>query len=576
MKKLYYILTLTFVTLLAACSQEEMVNKETEDNQVCISAELPADIAATRVQIAVPADYKLRCIIEVWTKSTSPTLKYRQEVAVAGGELPTFDFGLRPGDYSCLMWADFIKKNAVTSEVTSEDVTYTHFEDTFYDTSDLHAVSIKEGATDHLFDTDLCDGFYATLDIKKNATAVQQTMKMKRPFAKLIVKENDVDKFASLTGMTVECQLPKTFSVATGEPTTEMVTAMYDKTFQPGDDTQVLFTSYVFVPSSGLSMESFILSFDTDAGKSRCEIPAESINLKRNQQLVAAGKLMGGGTVEPEPEPSDDPQIGDYFFIDGTWSSELTDKNKDNCVGIVYAVGVQEGDNIDNYLNVKGKQIRGYVMSLKSTGIPNGIFSNIEEPSFVKTGTNRCFFYMQKSGGGGKDDAVQVLSKGGDPDWTKRDGAKATRKLLTSSPYNDAVEPKHYSALYVFEKWRENVTNPANASEWYLPASGQLYEAVGKCYGFIPQKDEDIAAKAWTINSNDVLKTALNNAITAGIAEDFPTNGNSKGYYIYTSTLGRDAMPMSIQVGKEQVTMLYPKPNYKTDGLIRPFLTIIK
>ena len=130
MKKLYYILTLTFVTLLAACSQEEMVNKETEDNQVCISAELPADIAATRAQIAVPADYKLRCIIEVWTKSTSPTLKYRQEVAVAGGELPTFDFGLRPGDYSCLMWADFIKKNAVTSEVTSEDVTYTHFEDT--------------------------------------------------------------------------------------------------------------------------------------------------------------------------------------------------------------------------------------------------------------------------------------------------------------------------------------------------------------------------------------------------------------------------------------------------------------
>ena len=100
MKKLYYILTLTFVTLLAACSQEEMVNKETEDNRVCISAELPADIAVTRAQIAVPTDYKLRCIIEVWTKSTSPTLKYRQEVAVAGGELPTFDFGLRPGDYS--------------------------------------------------------------------------------------------------------------------------------------------------------------------------------------------------------------------------------------------------------------------------------------------------------------------------------------------------------------------------------------------------------------------------------------------------------------------------------------------
>lgn len=578
MKKLYYILTLTFVTLLAACSQEEMVNKETEDNRVCISAELPADIAVTRAQIAVPADYKLRCIIEVWTKSTSPTLKYRQEVAVAGGELPTFDFGLRPGDYSCLMWADFIKKDADTSEVTSGDVTYTHFEDTFYDTSDLHAVSIKEGATDHVFDTDLCDGFYATLDIKKNATAVQQTMKMKRPFAKLIMKENDVDKFASLNGMTVECQLPKTFSVATGEPTTEMVTAMYDKTFQPGNNTQILFTSYVFVPSSGLSMGNFILSFDTDAGKSRCEIPAESIKLKRNQQLVAAGKLMEGGTVEPEPEPepSEDPQIGDYFFIDGTWSSELTDENKDDCVGIVYATGILKGDNISLYgETAKGKSIKGYVMALNNTDIFIDDFP-VENEQYILS-NSRPYFYKQNDDMSGRDENVAILSKAtADPNWTTYDGYVVTERILSDKSFVGSSSSLNYPVLYIFQKWKKETVKPTNASDWYIPSSGQLLEAAGVCYGFTPNSGKPYPNDAsQTIDKNIAFNTAFNDAIEAGIANYFANSNSANGYHVYTSTLNRDAMPMVVQIGTSRVAP-HAKPNYKTMGLIRPFLTIIK
>ena len=106
MKKLYFIITLLFTVLLASCSQEEPVNGETDNSRVSISAELPGDIAATRAQITIPTTHKLRCIIEVWTKSDSPFLKYREEIAVAAGTVPTFDFPLRPGDYTCLMWAD--------------------------------------------------------------------------------------------------------------------------------------------------------------------------------------------------------------------------------------------------------------------------------------------------------------------------------------------------------------------------------------------------------------------------------------------------------------------------------------
>lgn len=575
MKKLYYILTLTFITLLAACSQEDVVNKEPEDNRVNISAELPADIAITRTQISVPSTHKLRCIIEVWTKSTTPTLKYRQEVAVEGGTLPTFDFALRPGDYTCLMWADFIAKDAASTEETAGGITYTHFADTYYDTSDLHAVSIKEGATDKLFDTDLCDGFYASLEIKKNATAVQQTMKMKRPFAKLIVKEKDESKFASLNGMAVECQLPKEFSVATGEPAAKMLTAVYDKTFQSGDDPQVLFTAYVFVPSTGLPMGNFLLSFDTDADKSKCEIPAESITLKRNQQLVASGKLMEGGMLEPEPgpEPGADPQIGDYFFIDGTWSSELTEENKDNCVGIVYAVGTQPGDNIDYYPNSSGKSIKGYVMALKNLNTQGmGIINNVHAIS------GRPYFYLHaEKEVNGKLKGVLVSSislyPSTTPDKTNFTGCSKTKELLEHNLFQKHQEDWNYPALQVFSKWKKG-TAPVvqNSSGWYIPSVAQLYAAAGGCYG--------VEAKSGypAIEKKAALNEAFTAAIDNGIAEAF-TGNTGKGYYVYTSCLNSQTTPgpCLVQINKDG-TAITPKehPADGAQGIIRPVLTIIK
>lgn len=576
MKKIYNILTLLFIAFLAACSQEERADKEAGDRRVCISAELPADIAATRAQIAVPTDYKLRCIIEVWTQNTSPTLKYRQEVAVEGGALPTFDFVLGSGDYDCLMWADFIKKDAVTTEVTAGDVTYVHYEDTFYDTSDLHTVSVDGEMNDNLFDTDLCDGFYANWEIKKNETAVQKTMKMKRPFAKLIVKENDAEKFASLNDMTVECQLPKAFNVATGEPTVEMATVVYSKVFNKGDDTQVLFTNYVFVPSTGLSVGNIILSFGMDTGKSICEIPAESIVLKRNQQLVANGELMAGGVVEPNPEPTSDPEVGDYFFIDGTWSSELTDGNKGNCIGIVYATGVLSGDDISSYgESAQGKSIKAYVMALKNTDVFLEDFPADSRLQYILS-NSRPYFYRQNANISGKHEEVKVLSKAAaDPDWVTYDGYAATEKMLSDESFTNSSTSLDYPVLHIFQKWKEKVTKPANASDWYMPSSGQLLEAAGVCYGFTPNEYYKGNGATQTIDKNTAFNTAFNNAIEAGIAEYFSSNNSANGYYIYTSTLNKDAMPMVIQIGTSRIAP-HAKPNYKTMGLIRPFLTILK
>lgn len=570
MKKLYFILTLMFTTLLASCSQEEPVNGETDNSRVSISAELPGDIAATRAQITIPTTHKLRCIIEVWTKSDSPFLKYREEIAVAAGTVPTFDFPLRPGDYTCLMWADFIAADAAVSEVTSVDgVIYTHFEDTYYDTSNLHQLTVKDEFASNLFDTDLCDGFYAKLEVKKNATAVNESMKLKRPFAKLIVQETDAEKFATLTGLTVSFEMPKTFSVATGEPGAEMLTAVYDKNFASAEDApQILYTGYVFTPSTGLSLGSSILTFTTAAGKSTREIPGESIELKRNQQMTAGGKLMGDGALDPgtdpDPEPSKDPQVGDYFFIDGTWSSELTEENKANCVGIVYAVGAQQGDDISLYGDAfQGKSIKGYVMALK-----NVVVANDEREDGVRDISGRPYLYRHSSK---KIDPGVTLFTGVEPDKKNFTGYSKTKELLESSQFTGHAIDWSYPVLQVLSTWKKNTAKkPQNVSEWYIPSVAQLYAAAGGCYGVESKSGYPAVTKV------DALNTAFANAIDMKVAEVFTGNAN-KGYYVYTSCLNNDAGPCFVQINKSG-SEIAPKehPVNGAQGVIRPFLTIIK
>lgn len=583
MKKLYFIITLLFTVLLASCSQEEPVNGETDNSRVSISAELPGDIAATRAQITIPTTHKLRCIIEVWTKSDSPFLKYREEIAVAVGTVPTFDFPLRPGDYTCLMWADFIAADAAVSEVTSVDgVIYTHFEDTYYDTSNLHQLTVKDEFASNLFDTDLCDGFYAKLEVKKNAAAVNESMKLKRPFAKLIVQETDAEKFATLTGLTVSFEMPKTFSVAMGEPGAEMLTAVYDKNFASAEDApQILYTGYVFTPSTGLSLGSSILTFTTAAGKSTREIPGESIELKRNQQMTAGGKLMGDGALDPgtdpDPEPSKDPQVGDYFFIDGTWSSELTEENKANCVGIVYAVGAQGGDDISNYPNSEGKSIKGYVMALQNVKVDNS-FDTANKNYF--NGKIRPYFYQQNGSNVNSEiqkaskEAFKALASGAD--WNLYNGFSVTKKILATEIYTQNKDKMYHPALTVFEKWKETTaTVVANSSGWYIPSSAQLLQFTGGLFGFAGESAPVVPA----VTKVDAYNSAFMNAIDKGITKHFPTNNKNAGYYMYSLSLSNDPAPYVLQIGygvDGAGSIKATKPSFKVQADIRPVLTIIK
>lgn len=572
MKNFYFIITVCFLYLLTSCSREEVMNSaEESSNRVCIFPELAEDATATRAQINIAATHKLRCILEVWTKEDSPERVYRDEVAVEAGGIPPFEFALKTGDYICLMWADFIVKEAAASQVTSEDITYNHFEDTYFDTSNLHRIFIKQENAETLFDTDLCDAFFAQLELKKEDKGMSENLRLTRPFSKLIVKEKDAEKFGELKQLRAFYDVPRSFNVSIGEPTGESMTAVFEKNFEGGDDSQVLFTNYIFVPSSpgGKALGAMTLSFTTNS-KLDCEVAAGSIILKRNEKVYASGKLIAEGTVipDPDPEPDRDPIVGDYFFVDGTWSANLTDENKNKCVGIVYEVGEQAGDNIDNYgADAKGKSILGYVMALKNIDTkPMGLTNNVHSVSGRP--------YLYKHSGGTVEAGVQLFDPI-KPDKTNFTGYTKTNELLNSEQYNGHSTDWSYPALQVLTTWRANgapVTE--NASEWYIPSIAQLYAAAGGCYGVASVSGYPAVDKVNTLN------TAFNNAISAGVAEAFTTNTGA-GYFVYTSCINTQKVtgpgPCFVQINKDGSSIKPKEYDAKgAQGVIRPMLTIIK
>lgn len=579
MKKLYFIMTLIFMSLMASCSQEEIVNRETENKRVSISAEFPGNIASTRASISIPATHKLRCIIEVWEAEKNPELKYRNEMTVEGGVVvPTFDFALKPGEYNCLIWADLIKKDAATSEVTiGNEVTYTHFEDTYYDTSDLNSVKVKDAKA--LFDTDLCDGFFMSMQLKKSDTPVQKVVKLVRPFAKLIVKENEAEKFATLQKISVSYEMPEAFNVATGEPTAEKVSGLYEKTFTSGDVSRILFTSYRFVPSTETTVSSSTLSFKTAAGTIRCEIPGDVITLKRNQQMTAGGNLISGGGIEPEPEPEpsgEDPQIGDYFFIDGTWSSELTEVNKDKCVGIVYAVGAQQGDKIDDYgESVRGKSIKGYVMALKDADVAEFLPSAADGYEYVMSG--RPYFYRQKDKDWDREAVEAVKKKFGEftsSCWDRYNGFSLTKALLQIVSDDETC---FCPALTGFAKWKAKQKDIVNSSGWYIPSAAQQLHFSGRLFGFNGGTSGKTTVPA--VEINQIYNQAFSVAIDLSIMKNFPGNNGGKGYYLHSVSLSNDPAPHVLQVGAGEQGKGFvgtSNPSFKLQASIRPVLTIIK
>lgn len=571
MKNLYLIITMLFVSLLTSCSKEEGMNSGETSDKVSVFAKFAEDAVATRAQIDIAATHKLRCIIEIWTTEISPSLVHREEVAVEAGNIPPFEFELKAGDYNCLMWADFIERGAESTQVTSGGVSYEHFAEIYYNTSNLNNVTIKNERGENLFDTDLCDAFFAHLELKKEEKGISRELKLARPFSKLIVKEKDIEKFSELKKMEVTYNVPAGFNVSTGEPIAETMNTVYEKNFEVGDDSKVLFTNYIFAPSSpdGKALETMILSF-TAKGKADCEVASGSIIIRRNEKVNASGNLITEGKVDPdpEPEPGEEPKVGDYFFIDGTWGTELTVANKSKCIGIVFAIGAKEGDHIGAYGEKgTGKQILGYVMSLKNVKIPEGMIPSDGNLGDYQNG-DRPYFYKQKEKA--LDPNITIFPKP-DPasDWLTYNGFSITGELMATELF--ANNGLHYPALQSLKLWSEEMGYVENTSGWYFPSAAQLLECIGRYFGYEGKSEANPSVPA--ISKDYSFSTAFDKAIAEKIAITF-SNGTTTERNLMSVSLSKEAAPLSLQVKGSEI--IIPNFTWKLQGYVRPVLTILK
>lgn len=543
MKYLAYIVALFILPWLYSCSQDEMSKLESwtdTGKNVSLTVALPGEAIGTRATIEIPATHKLRGILEVWSTDDVPALIYRDEKTASAGSMPDFTFQLESGEYNCLLWADFIPKENEASETVKEGVSYRHFADGFYNTEDLSNVSVKDAS--NLFDTDLCDAYFGRITLDYESENINTVVTLTRPFGKLTVEESDVEALTALKGMSVECTSFTTFDVKTGEPTIRTATARLEKMFASDNTDSELFSYYFLLPSNeeGTPLETIKLNFETEDGTKGGSIASGKITLQRNEHKTAKGTLItGSGEVVP---PTEKPKIGDFFFYNGTWGAELTEANKGNCIGIVFATGADEGDNAEQY---GATEILAYVMALDNvTGtVVSGETGN----------SNRFYMYRQKT-------ATAPVKFAVEENRTAYNGYELTTSYLNSEQYGSAPEWTYPVLTALQTYWA--VETPENASPWYVPSFAQLYDIVAGCYGVDG------------IKVDEALSAAYNKVIDMGLGRRLNLDGSKKRPCI-TSSLNDNGEALMIQLRPDGTDVSITSGTSASVGYIRPVLTIV-
>ena len=176
------------------------------------------------------------------------------------------------------------------------------------------------------------------------------------------------------------------------------------------------------------------------------------------QSFMAEQAVAIGDTPDVPDLP--DPVIGDYYYSDGTWSSE-PDASK-TLIGLVYWVGDATSDDPELKADHPGCT-HGLVMALGETPTPwqynydvYGKFVN----DWVVENTDYSPVYTRPSGEYSEY-------------FNSRVGYNCSKAL---SEFNAAPENAKWpvEAMQVVEQYREDVPAPAVSSGWYFPSPKEL------------------------------------------------------------------------------------------------------
>lgn len=211
-------------------------------------------------------------------------------------------------------------------------------------------------------------------------------------------------------------------------------------------------------------------------------------------------------------------QVGDYFYADGTWSSEL--KSNKTVIGIVFSTNPTVKDKAKGWTH-------GQVMALRNAG--TGLKWNT-----TGTGANE--------NGESSYSSSSVLTAMGD-----RDGYTHTQTLLGKQSASVSYPAAQAAADYSDKA-------PATTSGWYLPAIGQAIE-IANNLGHIENDSlhisstvkgqgtwskqgsvcvSNINAKLSTVTTADVDLLPTSGAVYLGTSSDY---SQQSVYYMFVNSM---------------------------------------
>ena len=204
------------------------------------------------------------------------------------------------------------------------------------------------------------------------------------------------------------------------------------------------------------------------------------------------GGTTGGEATMPEPVPA---KIGDYFYSDGSYSSKLAEEGGGKTViGIVFQtdparIGAAEKDA----LKAKGVSApHGLVMAVKNAAT-GAVWSTRTEDTGAMVCTTVAACYDDIS------------------------GLKNTQAVYALESYK--TDPTTYPAFKAVADFSGSNTVPTNATEWFMPSAGQLWdilENLGSVDVLKGQRTNESSDWDGTDTGNDIC-ASLNERLT-GVA----------------------------------------------------------
>lgn len=522
------------IGLFASCSQEEIISgNENSVETVSVSAQLPGDAVQTRAIPGAAEGHQLRCILEVWNTTENTQIERIEKLGseAANGKLQ-FTFNVPSAtDYECLLWADFIANDA-----TATDGKYA---DKYYTTTSLKAIDFK--VTDAtLFNNESADAFCGV--VAKNGTVNNLSVTLKRPFTKVTLKDNS-DYLEGVTSLAPTFETPSKFDVST-EKAVGYTTISATGIAPTGTDNKTLFSTFIFASTDKTTLDKDVKIVFTKTGGETEEktIKANQISLDQNvKNDVTANYAAEGTDVTVDVDIDDqypDPnalKIGQFVNKDG---SVVDAYDENNAIGIIFAVGQQGDDAVDNYgTEFSGKTIAGYAMAL----------SNVEGKPFSAE--------------------PEMPTESQEAALTSFSGMKLTNGILSYIEANSVEAPLFTS----FTTWKtDNATTGTNLSTWYVPSYLQLVTFVGYIYGTPTGNTDTDPAFPANIAKNETFSAA----VTSANAGDFLGTASIRNILSSSFTTAKKAACVQFTSATEFKTVV---PGKLTNALsMRPVLTVFK